>query len=313
MTKMKVQKTRLKTGAMAAFLRHGSRLRLCSPVVLRGDASDDKLLALAPLWEGVKLLPAPDPASFEARLQARRPGMAPFIRWAANELFLRRVTGRVGCHLPPILLWGTPGSGKTTLARMIAEAAGLPCTLYNLGGLSDARTWLGTSPGYATAAASAPASIVAKEGVANPVIILDEAEKIEPLSRNGSMHDALLSFLEVSSASNLYDEFLGTSVDLSHVVYIATANRLDALPEALLSRFHIFEVGSETFGADSQAREDLIGQVAVESGLDGDLLRQLVDEQPEFAEALEQMQSPRRAKALMRTCLAEMMRSRVLN
>ena len=151
-------KLKLPGDAAPASRPEGGRVRVAPPIPLRGEPGiDRKLQELAPLSTGLALTPCPDPAAFAREGRRRMPSMARFFDWTAGELALRRLKGSAAAFgLPPILLHGAPGMGKTYLARLIAELAGTPATLVNLGGNSDPRFWTGGPPIYAGAAAARP-------------------------------------------------------------------------------------------------------------------------------------------------------------
>lgn len=138
----------------------------------------------------------------------------------------------------PTLFLGSPGCGKTRAARRLTEVLGLPLTLYSCAGVSDA-AFGSTSRQWSTGRACVPLQAIKRTGVANPMIVLDELNRAGTRAENGRLTDTLISMLEPEGARRYHDSFIETAVDLSAVCYLATANSLDGIPDALLDRFRI--------------------------------------------------------------------------
>lgn len=144
-------------------------------------------------------------------------------------------------RLPPILLEGETGSGKTTIALELAEAIGVHSTLISCGGVADSGGLVATTRGWTTNRPSAPFLAMAQSGVANPVVVLDELDKGTPArSQNGSVWASALSMLEKSDRYN--DSCLQADVDLSAITFLATANNSKVLPEELRDRFVVIKI-----------------------------------------------------------------------
>lgn len=172
--------------------------------------------------------------------------MAAEFPWMESEI--RFIFERVhfnGIKLPPILLVGLPGTGKSMFARRLAELLGLPNIIYAVSTSAD-NSFAGTPRQWSTSRMSVPLQQVVKSGMANPMIILDEIEKGATSNRNGSLLSAILPFLDKSTASKMFDPACEASVDLSAVNYIATANQIGGLEPALLSRFTVVRFKSPT-------------------------------------------------------------------
>jgi hypothetical protein len=163
--------------------------------------------------------------------------------WIVAQLAARQHGDHV-VRWAPALLVGPPGVGKTSYCQRLAVLLGAPYRLLSVAGSHDNRALAGTARGWGSAGPSLIISTIRETGVANPVFLIDEIDKSGGSDHNGRIVDTLLTLLEPASASNFYDEFLWTSCNLSHVNYIFTANNYRGLPETLLSRFKILEVGA---------------------------------------------------------------------
>ena len=167
------------------------------------------------------------------------PWMANAALLIGRQLETQLWLGRPWFAFRPILIVGPPGSGKSRFAADVARAAGVGHIRISLAGVSDAKLIEGTARGWTGTQPSLPALAMAQARTANPVIVVDEADKAGGNSAHGRPLFSLLNMLEEHTAREWYDPCLLANVDIGAVNWILTANSLDVLPAPLLSRVDV--------------------------------------------------------------------------
>lgn len=182
-----------------------------------------------------------------AELHATAPWMADVSTWIYKALRARYNTGQTWLALPPVILVGPPSCGKSTYARKLAALSGAPVRTLDTGASSASFAVAGCDSTFGKAQAGVPLQEIAKSGIANPIMIVDEIEKAGTMTVSGgsrvSLPDALLGLLEPTSSTAWGCPFTRRSYNMSQISWILTANARTGIPAPLLDRCRVFDIG----------------------------------------------------------------------
>ncbi len=234
--------------------------------VRRGTKGDqDPVKDLEPIaGQYLPLVPPPDDlAAVRAELLAEFPHAEAIV-----DRLLRPLAAQESLRLPHVLQWGQPGGGKTRFARRLGEVLGLNPGVLPMGGVSDATPILGTPRGWSTAGFGVALREVLRTRIANPLIVVDEADKIGQSRHNGNACDALINLLGTETAARYRDVFLQSEADASRLQWILTANSLGTVPRPLIDRCLVLELPEPGPEHLRPLASSILQEIRTEQGID---------------------------------------------
>lgn len=238
-----------------------------------GREEADLLKQFAPLVEERMPVATMPPQSVIETIVSTLAAEYPWAHGAVDQIAeLLKLRSLMGCRelvLPPLLLVGPPGTGKSRLARRLAELLSLPFVNIAMGGSNDVKMLTGTARGWGGATPSPLLTEMLQTRSASALVLLDEVDKCgrSGYTASGSeLTNVLLGLLEPETASRYRDGFLQGRCDLSKLSYVATANSL-RVSKPLMSRFMILHV-PEPRPQDRQGlAQSMLGDLAAEMGV----------------------------------------------
>jgi len=246
----------------------------------------------------VPLAPVPDLGALRSVLQFEFPYAA-----ASIDRLLGDLVGRSEILLRPTVLVGPPGAGKSRLGARLAHHLGVGLWRVDathdsgaaIGGLD--RRWASTEPAH-------PVLAITRHGIANPIMLVDELEKASTRRDYGRLWDSLLAMLEPETARAYPDPAFQTTVDISRVSWLFTANDVAPLPGPLLDRLRVIEMPGPT-AADLEALlPPVLAGIAASQGLDPAFLATLDGEEMTLVRRAWPGGSIRRLTRLVETVVA---------
>ena len=276
----KILRSAMPSEAKEKALSEWKRMRSMSPMSNEGGLLKtylDELLAMP--WEKTEAKPI-DLANARAVLDSQHSGMESVKERILEHIAIMKKTnsnqGSILCFV------GAPGVGKTSLGKSIAQALGRKYQRISLGGISDEAHFRGHRKTYIGAQTGRIMDALKRCKTNNPVIVLDEIDKMGRDWR-GDPESALLEILDPEQNKTFRDHYLEVDFDLSNVLFIATANSLN-LSNALKDRMEIIEIPGYSIDEKIKiAREHLIGRAAKDTGwladnvvISDDVLRHII-------------------------------------
>jgi hypothetical protein len=212
---------------------------LQKPVPSTDRSLNAVLTAFEQIHGHVRLITSPDPRELTQQLHAEFPWTPLVTDEIEMQLALDRRLGNETFRLPPTIMVGPSGSGKSRFARRLGVLSNLPVTTLLAAGATDSRTLSGTPRGWGTSTPSLPLETIRRARIANPLIVVEEIDKAGGSGRNGRLTDMLLAMLDPALSTRWLDESLQVEADISRISWVLTANRLDRIPPALRARCRV--------------------------------------------------------------------------
>jgi ATP-dependent Lon protease len=262
----RIDKANMPDEARKAALKQVKKMRQAGPSSPEHNISRTYLEWLLDVPWGVSTQDTLDIQAARAILEADHAGLEKVKKRILEFIAVRKLAPDK--HGPILCLVGPPGVGKTSLGRSIASALGRKYVRISLGGVRDdaeirghRRTYVGALPGRIV-------NGLKKSGSMNPVFVLDEVDKLSN-SMRGDPASALLEVLDPEQNGEFVDHYLEVGVDLSQVMFLATANSLDTIPSPLLDRMEVIQIPGYTEREKlAIARRHLLPKQMAEHGIE---------------------------------------------
>lgn len=209
-----------------------------------------------------------DPHTARAILDRDHYGMTQTKEYVLDLLAMNKLSDGSSPHSPIWCLVGAPGIGKTAICASIAECMGRACVKIAMGGARDESIIRGWPASYKAATAGRIVHELIHAKSMNPVIVLDEIDKVGKGSEGDNLSSALLELLDPEQRSSFTDHYLTIPLDLSQVTFIATANYPEQLAEPLKDRMEMIHISG--YGPQEKAiiaRKHLIPKIIKTTGM----------------------------------------------
>ncbi|MDA8084073.1 MAG: AAA family ATPase [Nitrospiraceae bacterium] len=221
------------------------------------------------------------------------------VKERINEYVAIMIHSRMQGSPVPLLLVGPPGIGKTSIAKAIAEALGLPFHSFNLGGASDNAVFRGHHSSWSESTPGGIVRMLINAGCENPVVLLDEIDKAGE-SSHGMIQDIVSELVDPSTNCRFMDNYMGFPINLGRCLYILTANDKRRIPDYLLDRCELIDIREYTASERAEIIEKhLVMQVLVENFLECQ-----VSVEKEMVDKLSLIPSLREVKRILRSAIA---------
>ena len=199
-----------------------------------------KILEAIKLGSRRRLAKAPASDEFK-KLKESFPNFAEAINVIEGAAALSRLSAEGYLQIPPLLLLGPPGVGKTAFVQAFGKIAGLQFNRIDIGISSTGSILSGLSLDWGTGKCGQIFNLLTESEFANPIVMLDEIDKVSG-HLNAPIEPVLLSLLEQESSISFKDEAISLPINASHVIWVATANFVDQMSSPLLSRFTVINI-----------------------------------------------------------------------
>ena len=231
-------------------------------------------------------------------LSEKYPNAADVIHGLLSEVRHSRSFGDDTLKFRPTIIVGKPGIGKTTVVRALCGALGVEPHIVSVAGHSDANIF-GVSAGWSTAMPSIMTTAVLRQKAINPVLVLDEIDKVRP-SHNGDIFASLLSLTEPVDARTYRDKFLTVNTDCSRMSWVFTANDLNKIPEPLKDRCVIYKMHPPSQDQLPHIIRSMRDDYASERQVDPRFMPLFEDDYEVIARDFKKRSSLRRSREMMR-------------